>query len=167
MHDPVEIRHRIEALLGRVSRRDDYGQLLVAGHVVVDLSTIEDSAKWRADLRRQARADRIKIRTGIGNSRTHAYAILVEGGTGAREDEGERYMATMREAIPQASALRHQPALVLRDGDESICKCERCPALGLVDARPDLLVGGSLFEDECPHDDPPASTAMTMFFGSG
>jgi hypothetical protein len=56
---------------------------------------------------------------------------------------------------------------VLRDGDESICKCERCSALGLVDAGADSLVGGDLFEEECHHLDPPAETPMTMFFGTG
>lgn len=143
MHDPVEIRRRIETLLARVSRRDDYGQLLAAGHVVADLSTIEDAQRWRAGLRRQARADRIKIRTGITHSGTHAYAVLVDSWTGAREDESDRYMSVMGEAIPGASALRHQPALVLRDGDESVCKCERCSALGLVDACADPLIGAA------------------------
>jgi hypothetical protein len=167
VEDPVEIRRRTQAILKRVSRRDDYGQLLVAGHVVADLSRLEDPAKWRADLRRRARADRIKLRTGINISGTHAYAVLLEGWTGAREDESDRYMSAMREAIPRASALGHEPDLVLRDGDESICKCGRCPALGLVDASMDQLIGGPLFEDECPHEDPPATTGMTMFFGSG
>jgi hypothetical protein len=167
MHGPVEIRRRIETLLVRVSRRDHYGQLLVAGHVVVDLSTVDDAAAWRASLRRQARADRIKIRTGITGSGTHAYAILVEGWTGAREDESDRDMAVMRDAIPRASALRHRPALVLRDGDESLCKCERCSAFGLVDTHEKELIAGGLFEDECPYQDAPAATAMTMFFGPG
>ena len=31
MHDPVEIRRRIDRLVARVDRRDDYGQLLAAG----------------------------------------------------------------------------------------------------------------------------------------
>ena len=34
MHDPVEIRRRIDRLLVRLSRRDDYGELLANGHVV-------------------------------------------------------------------------------------------------------------------------------------
>lgn len=135
--------------------------------VVVGLSTIEDAPGWWADPRRQARADRIKIGTGVTDSGTHAYAVLVDGWTGAREDESDRYMSVIGEAIPRVSALRHQPALVLRDGDESVCKCERCSVLGLIDTRADPLIGGSLFEDECPHDDPPAATAMTMFFGWG
>jgi hypothetical protein len=31
MHDRVDIRRRIDRLVARVSRRDDYGQLLTAG----------------------------------------------------------------------------------------------------------------------------------------
>ena len=33
MHDPVEIRRRIDRLLARLSRRDDYGELLANGYV--------------------------------------------------------------------------------------------------------------------------------------
>jgi hypothetical protein len=167
MHDPVAIRRRIEAIVRRVSRRDHYGQPLVAGSVVEELSRIEDPKAWRAELRRRARGDKIRIRTGITNSGTHAYAVLVQGWTGAREEESERYMTSMREAIPRASALGHEPGLVIRDVDETICRCERCPALGLVDTGTDSLIGGPLFEDECPHGEPPATTSMTMFFGRG
>lgn len=56
MHDPVEIRCRIERLMARLSRRDDYGELLANGHVV---RQVEDAAAWRAAIRAQARADRI------------------------------------------------------------------------------------------------------------
>ena len=34
MHDPVDIRRRIERLIERVNGRDDYGQLLASGQVV-------------------------------------------------------------------------------------------------------------------------------------
>lgn len=63
MEDPVEIRCRIEALAKRVNRRDDYGALLAAGELVLDISEV-DPPQWRARIREQARADKIKIRTG-------------------------------------------------------------------------------------------------------
>jgi len=163
LQDPVEILQRIEQLVERVKRRDSYGELLARGNVVVALSDIQDPDKWRADLRRQARADRIKIRTGVNEGL--AYALLAGGETSARRQEGDRYRAAMREAIPRAAALRHQPAFLLHDGDETVCRCERCPAVGLVDAGTNRLIGGALFEEDCPQEDPPALTAATMVFG--
>jgi hypothetical protein len=163
MHDQVELRKRIERLLAKVERRDAYGQLLAQGHVVVGLSDVDDPDAWRADLRRQARGDKIRIRTGV-NSRI-AWALLVNAGTNAREDEGRRYRAAMRMAIPRAASHHHQPAVWIRDGDETVCGCERCQAFGLVDYGADSLIAGQLFEVDCPHDDPPAETAATMFFG--
>lgn len=163
MQDPVELRQRIEQLLKRVKRRDAYGELLATGQAIVSVSDVQDPDAWRADLRRQARADKIKIRTGV-NSQI-VWALLADARTTARAEESDRYFAAMREAIPRAAALYHQPDVLLRDGDEIICGCERCPAVGLVDAGADRLIGGGLFEDRCPHDDPPATTGATMFFG--
>jgi hypothetical protein len=42
MHDPVDIRRRIDRLVARVDRRDDYGQLLARGQVVHRLEDVED-----------------------------------------------------------------------------------------------------------------------------
>ena len=64
MHDPVDIRRRIDRLLARVDRRDDYGQLLASGQVIHEVEDVDDIEAWRAEIRRQARADEIKVRTG-------------------------------------------------------------------------------------------------------
>ena len=65
MHDPVGIRRRIDRVVARVDRRDDYGQLLASGAVVYAVEEVDDVEAWRAEIRRQARADRIKVRTGV------------------------------------------------------------------------------------------------------
>ena len=65
MHDPVDIRRRIDRVVARVDRRDDYGQLLASGAVVPLVDEVDDVEAWRAEIRRQARADRIKVRTGF------------------------------------------------------------------------------------------------------
>jgi hypothetical protein len=52
---------------------------------------------------------------------------------------------------------------MLRDGDEVICACERCNALGYGDTAEDI-VGGALFEDECLNEEPPKLTAMSMMY---
>jgi hypothetical protein len=63
MHDPVDIRRRIDGLVARIDRRDDYGQLLASGQVIHPLEDVEDVQAWRVEIRRQARADKIKVRT--------------------------------------------------------------------------------------------------------
>jgi hypothetical protein len=74
------------------------------------------------------RADKIKIRTGM--NKQIAWALLADARTSARMEESDRYFAAMRDAIPRAAALHHQPDVLLRDGDEIICGCERCPGRG-------------------------------------
>jgi hypothetical protein len=63
--------------------------------------------------------------------------------------------------LPLAVELRHEPMLALRDGDELVCRCGRCSALGYGDAT-ENIVGGALFEDECPNEESPKPTALTM-----
>jgi hypothetical protein len=63
--DPVEINRRIERLAKRVGRRDDYGTLLASGQVIYSVEEVDDPDAWRAGIKRQARADRIKVRTGV------------------------------------------------------------------------------------------------------
>ena len=92
MHDPVDIRRRIDRVFARVDRRDDYGQLLARGAVVRAVDEMDDVEGWRAAIRRQARADRIKIRTGLNAG--VAWAMLarmprVDELTGARRFVGD------------------------------------------------------------------------------
>jgi hypothetical protein len=54
---------------------------------------------------------------------------------------------------------------MLRDGDEVICACDRCSALGYGDTAEDV-VGGELFEDECPGEEPPKLRALSYVAGS-
>jgi hypothetical protein len=160
--ESVEIRRRLERLLKRVERRDAYGELLAKGHTIVRLSEIEDVDAWRAEIRRQARADRIKIRTGVND--TIVWALLAGKLTTSHEQEHDRYMRALQEAVPRAAVLRHEPSVLLRDGDETVCGCERCAAVGLIDTGLHGLIGGSLFEDECPYESPPRPTALTVGF---
>jgi hypothetical protein len=163
MGDPADIRDRIQNLARRVARRDAYGTLLATGQVIVKLADLDDPEQWRADLRRQARADRIKIRTGVTGK--IAYALLAAELTSIRRDENDRYTVAMQAAIPRAANLRHEPKVLLRDGDETVCGCERCPALGLVVAEADFSIGGGLFEEECSVEGPARSTSVTFSFG--
>jgi hypothetical protein len=42
-----------------------------------------------------------------------------------------------------------------------VCVCGRCSAVGYGDVA-EYVVGGALFEDECPNEEEPALTALTM-----
>jgi hypothetical protein len=157
------MRRRMLRLVERVTRRDDYGTLLASGQVIVGVKDVDDPAVWRAEIRRQARSDRIKVRTGLND--TIVWALLSEAGAGGeRMEESTRYFRALSRVMPTAEERRHQPKVILRDGDEALFQCERCEAFGYLDSSAqDLTVGGDLFEMDCPHDGPARATALTSF----
>lgn len=75
MEDPAEFRERMERLVRRVNRRDDYGKLIAAGYVIVSADEVGDAEEWRREIRRQARADRLGVRTGERREHT-LWALL-------------------------------------------------------------------------------------------
>jgi hypothetical protein len=82
MHDPVDIRRRIDRLVARIDRRDDYDS---CWHPVrYEVEDVDDVEAWRAEIRRQARADKIKVRTGFNDGivralRTAARSVMPRG----------------------------------------------------------------------------------------
>jgi hypothetical protein len=159
MHDPVDIRRCIDRLVARVDRRDDYGQLLADGQVIHEVEDVQDVEAWRAEIRRQARADKIKVRTGLNDG--IVWALRVRPGQAGGLADVRRYRDLLGRTVPLAVGLRHEPSIALWDGDEVVCVCGRCSAVGYGDVAEDV-VGGALFEDECPNEEPPALTAITM-----
>jgi hypothetical protein len=77
-----------------------------------------------------------------------------------------RYRDLLSRAAPLAVELWHEPHVTLRDGEEVVCTCGRCSALGYADAA-EGVIGGTLFEDECPNEEPPTITAVTMMHVAG
>ena len=154
-----QIRRRIERLVARVDRRGDYGQLLAEGQVIHELEDVHDVEAWRAEIRRQARADRIKVRTGFNDG--IVWALLVRVRRPDAPVAARSYHDLLARTVPLAVELRHEPILALRDGDELVCTCGRCSALGYGDAT-ENVAGGALFEDECPNEEPPKLTALVM-----
>ena len=115
MHDPVDIRRRIERLIERVNRRDDYGQLLASGQVVHSADEVMDVDAWRAEIRRQARADKIKVRTGFNDGLVWALRRRPDRATSVRDIQ--RYRDLLAHAVPLAVDLGHEPTLTLWDGE--------------------------------------------------
>lgn len=118
MHGPVDIRRRIDHLVARVDRRDDYGQLLAHGQVVHRLEDVEDIEAWRAEIRRNARADKIKIRSGFNHG--IVWVLRVRPDQPEWQAEVPRYRDLLLRTVPLAVELRHEPTLAVRNGDELI-----------------------------------------------
>jgi hypothetical protein len=149
MEDPVDISQRIDRLVKRVERRDDYGTLLARGEVIKHAERVEDPEAWRADIKRQARADRIKVRTGKTGSRV--WAALQGPVPQPQMAEAERLFHLGEELKLRAEHLGHSPKVKLSDGEEALFGCEQCDAEGYAHADSEPLVGGTLFEDDCPN----------------
>lgn len=164
MEDPVEIRRRMQRLIERVGRRDDYGRLLADGHVAVKEQDVEDPEAWRVSIRRQARADRIRVQTARDDG--VVWAILTDLSSPARRAEMWRYNRALGIVVPHAVRHRHEPVVVLRDGDEALFGCDRCDAYGYARTTDKAMFGGELFERDCPHDSSPRSTALSFFAGA-
>jgi hypothetical protein len=62
---PLTSGRRIDRLVAHVDRHDGYGPLLADAQVIHGVEDVDDVEAWRAEIRRQARADRIKIPTGF------------------------------------------------------------------------------------------------------
>lgn len=153
MEDPVDVNRRIEQLVARVRRRDVYGRLLAAGEVILPVEKVPDPDVWRAEIRRQARSDRLKVRTGVTAGKV--WALLAGDIPEAQQEENLRYFHLFHSDLkPQAEAHGHQVRVVIRDGEEVLLICRACSARGYVDAAAGPLIGGSLFEDECLEGDP-------------
>jgi hypothetical protein len=146
MEDPVEVNRRIERLIKRVRRRDDYGELLFSGQVIRSEEDIEDFGEWRAELRKKARADRIKLRTGKTGGKV--WAVVHGPLSSAQLLEGERFFTLADRALGEARSHGHDARVVLRDGDEAVIKCENCSAFGYVDAA-ESIIGGAVFDGDC------------------
>jgi hypothetical protein len=102
----------------------------------------------------QARSDRIKVRTGVTGGKV--WALLADPIPEVQRDEDLRHFRLYHSHLePQAKALGHDMRVVLRDGEEALLICQRCGARGYADATADPLIGGPLFEDDCPEGDLP------------
>lgn len=146
MEDPVEINRRIERLVKRVRRRDDYGELLFSGQVIRLREDIEDPGEWRAEIKKRARADRIKIRTGETGDKVWA---LVNGPLSSELLlEGQRFFVLADRTLAEARSHGHEARVALRDGEEAVIKCDHCGTLGYVDAA-DSITGGPILEKNC------------------
>lgn len=103
-----------------------------------------------------------------GESQGSVWALLHKGGIQARLAESRRYTELLwRTLVPRAVEHHHEPLVLLRDGEEALFACQRCEALGYADAAAGPLLGGPLLEEDCPHEDPPEPTMLSLSAGRG
>ena len=72
-----------------------------------------------AEIKRQARADKIKVRTGFNDG--IVWALRVRSPHSDALAAGTRYSDLLARTVPLAAELRHEPILAVRDGDKMIC----------------------------------------------
>ena len=96
------------ALSHAVDRRDDYGQLLASGQVLHRVEDVVDVGAWRAEIRRQARADKISVRTGVDSGLV--WALRTRRGQPVQRAEMHRYQRLLSRVAPLAVGLRHEPS---------------------------------------------------------
>jgi hypothetical protein len=128
----------------------DYAELLRRGHVSSPEGV--DPEQWRAEIRAQARKDKIRITTARhGNG---AFAARQRPVTDAelmaeltRGETLQRIAATSRE-------LGHDPGSWLRSGEESIAVCSRCDARIYVHTTTPPVTDGEALTQPCPSTQP-------------
>lgn len=146
MQDPVEINRRIGRLVKRVRRRDDYGELLFSGEVIRSQGDVDDPGEWRAEIRKKARADRIKVRTG--ETAGKVWALVNSPRSSDALLEGRQFFVLAERALGEAELRGHEARVALRDGEEALVKCDGCGALGYLDAA-ETMAGGPILEEDC------------------
>jgi hypothetical protein len=139
----------------RLTQRDtDYNELLRFGEVI---RRVDDPDDWRAEIKVQARADKIKVRTGTANSDNGvvwAYLRHLDD----REIPEEEMRATFErgrvsgEAIERAALRGHNVPRILRaEGTQAASVCVECGARLYVDTSTSPpLMEGEVFDNDCP-----------------
>jgi hypothetical protein len=132
-------------------RSGDYAELLIRGEVVIQT---DDPDGWRKHIRRQARLDHLRIRTGQS---THAPGIVwaIRLQEPSSFDDDERAYATIGyqhdiEALARARNHRLQRWIISHQG-RAAGRCATCGARAYVDTTADSPVAdGEVLDHDCP-----------------
>jgi hypothetical protein len=146
----VEHRDEWEKLMRRGS---DCDELLRFGHVV---ARVDDPAEWRAGIRAQVRADKLRVRTFVVNEDERIVVAYLR----PKQSEEQKYeelrevfaeMHVFEEAGHRASLYGHRPSRWRSEEKKSAALCVRCGASIYLDRSTDPpILDGTAFEGECP-----------------
>jgi hypothetical protein len=141
--------HRFDELAaGFLERRGgDYQTLLGYGRVT--LEPVADPEEWRREIRRQARCDRIRVRTWCDQHSAVGAQISPDVSDPAiYRAEVERFYLIER-LVMELLGTGHVLAAWLRRGDESITFCTRCNARVYLRTTAPVICDGEAFETDC------------------
>ena len=108
-------------------------------------ANVEDPESWRSNIRRQARADKIRIQTGV--TKEIVYAIARRDAERGWSNDEVRWFHLSSQAHETAIGLGHDWLLAM-DGSEGATACSRCRAVGYLNAD-EGIIDGDHFEDRC------------------
>ncbi len=127
----------------------DYAELLHRGQVSSPAGA--DPEAWRAQIRRQARQDKIRVITRRDGDR--AFALLNRSLAEERKDELMRDALVRGQQLQQlaesARELGHEPVGWLRSDDEYISACSRCGARMYARLGAEPAKDGEALTDRC------------------
>jgi hypothetical protein len=137
-----------------VRRGTDYDELLRMGHVA---ARVEDTKAWRDDIKAKARADKIRVRTGLSNHDPNiVWAYLKHLDDREMSDEQGRmavnHLDAVQQAFERAGLLGHKVGRVIRaEGTRAAAACPDCGARLYVEwtTMPPFMEG-EVFEVSCP-----------------
>jgi hypothetical protein len=136
-----------------VTSGSDYDELLRMGHVI---RRVENPPGWRDEIKAKARADRIRVRTGLSNSASKvvwAYLKHLDERTVGDDEfqETGRHVAAVEEAFARASLQGHERCRVIRaEARRAASVCTACGARLYVDWNADPpFMEGEVFEINC------------------
>jgi hypothetical protein len=140
--------HRFQRIISDYLERPggDYAELLRRGHVSSPEGV--DPEHWRAEIRAQARKDKIRVTTTRhGNG---AFAVRQRSVSDDELRSELTRVETLRKLAATARELGHDPGSWLRSGDDSIAVCARCDARIYVHTATPPVTDGEALTQRCP-----------------
>jgi hypothetical protein len=139
----------------------DYDELLRSGSVT---RRPDDVEAWRADIRANARADKIQIRTGTADSDPSVAWAYLKHLDRPRPDDLDEVRSVLIQmniidsAFKDARRLGHDPFVLRSEKGQSAAVCHTCHAPAYFDFRTNpAIIDGPLVETHCVWADADAS----------
>jgi hypothetical protein len=137
-----------ELVAGFLERRGgDYQTLLGYGRVT--LEPVADPEEWRRAIRRQARRDRIRVRTWCDEHGAVGAQISPDVSDPTIYRAELNRFSVVQQAAVELLMAGHVLAAWLRRGDESITFCTRCNARVYMRTTTPVIRDGEAFEMSC------------------